>query len=744
MSTTENHDGPGIPNRTPRGGGADEDGDPDSIFDPYYFYAVDTDFRFLGRNKAEAYPVLLELTRPLLDARKQLEERLHVRIEGLVQFSELFLRPPVGLEDARYVTALVGRKFFDAAKEGLLNGIVRRFELCVPRRDFPLAWPGGGDGRGSEGSGSAGATSEIPAQLQQAGPSSAGAKSAPSAVASSASSIPQGVLVGVIDDAMAFANRRFRSADGLYTRLHAFWGQDLDGGVNPGPWPSGGRILTANDINYALKNSTTSTTLDEDAVYRRTGLTYYRPGHKSWGRRCGHGTAVLDIAAGLDGADVSSTSPAIVAVQLPIAVTVDSTGGLLSSYAIDGLQWIMNCAEVLKPATLKAMPAVVNLSYGTLAGPHDGTGMLASAIDEKIRLCRAAGKKFSVVLPAGNGHLSQTHAQALLKANGASESTLRWRILPDGKTPSFVEVWLPFGTLTGEIEVQVTTPAGHQSGWIRENDPVYRWPSSALPLLWIRHRSGMNPQHRKRVLIGVYPTAAVHQGDRVAPSGTWRVSLRAMGNTDRTVDAFIRRNDTPAGFPVLGRQSRFEDAHYLETRYDRRGRLEENDDGHSAVCRAGTISDIASGKLSVVAGGFRDSDLSMARYSAGGPTAVPASGPPRPRSGPDASLVSEQSYALDGILAAGTRTGSTVALNGTSVAAPQITRWIASAMRMGTGDGLRSEVAAEADAQEVARAGQIKPNGPLEPKPTELRGGTGRIRLGNWAGIPKANRLRRP
>ncbi len=744
MSTTDTHDGPGVPDEAPRSGGADEDGGPEAILDPYYLYAVDTDFRFLGRNKAEAYPVLLELTKPLVGARAEMDERLHGRIEDLVHFSELFLRPPAGLEDARYVTALVGRKFFEAVREGLLNGIVRRFELCVPSRDFPLAWPTGREGRGSEASWGIARTREIPAQLQQAGPSSASTPGSQSAGAASASPLPQRVLVGVIDDGIAFAHRRFRSVDGMHTRLHAFWGQDLDGTLNPGPWPSGGRILTDNDIDTALKNSAVGTMLDEDAVYRRVGLAYGRPGHKSWGRRCGHGTAVTDIAAGLDGDEVLSTSPSIAAVQLPIAVTIDSTGGLLSSYAVDGLQWIMKCADTLKPANLPAMPTVVNLSYGTLAGPHDGTGMLASAIDEKIRLCRVAGKKLSVVLPSGNGHLSQTHAVTVLKADGISISTLRWRVLPDGKTPSFVEVWLPNGTLGREVEIQVTTPTGHVSGWIRENDPVYRWPTNATPLLWIRYRSGTPTRRRKRILVAVYPTAAVQQGDRVAPSGSWQIALRTTGNTDRVVDAFIRRNDTPAGFPVRGRQSRFEDAHYLETRYDARGRLEESDSGQSAVRRMGTISDIASGKLTVVAGGFRGSNLSTARYSAGGPTLVPASGPPWPRTGPDALLLSEQSHALQGILAAGTRTGSTVALNGTSIAAPQITRWIASQMRQGTGEGLRTEVAAEAAAQELARAGQIRPNGPLEPMPSVPRGGAGRIRYSTQAGMPKANRLRRP
>jgi hypothetical protein len=45
--------------------------------------------------------------------------------------------------------------------------------------------------------------------------------------------------------------------------------------------------------------------------------------------------------------------------------------------------------------------------------------------------------------------------------------------------------------------------------------------------------------------------------------------------------------------------------------------------------------------------------------------------------GPDVSAVADRSRALSGVLAAGTASGSRVAVTGTSVAAPQVARWCA-------------------------------------------------------------------
>ena len=85
-------------------------------------------------------------------------------------------------------------------------------------------------------------------------------------------------------------------------------------------------------------------------------------------------------------------------------------------------------------------------------------------------------------------------------------------------------------------------------------------------------------------------------------------------------------------------------------------------------------------------GGFRRSDYKASRYSGAGPIVYPPGSVGPWRDGPDATAVSDDSPRCYGVLAAGTRTGSVCAMNGTSVAAPQITRMIAELMTAGIGE----------------------------------------------------------
>lgn len=61
----------------------------------------------------------------------------------------------------------------------------------------------------------------------------------------------------------------------------------------------------------------------------------------------------------------------------------------------------------------------------------------------------------------------------------------------------------------------------------------------------------------------------------------------------------------------------------------------------------------------------------MASYSGGGPSRAPSG-----RQGPDVVAIAEQRPTYDGVPAAGSRSGIRFRQNGTSVAAPQVSRWI--------------------------------------------------------------------
>jgi len=221
----------------------------------------------------------------------------------------------------------------------------------------------------------------------------------------------------------------------------------------------------------------------------------------------------------------------------------------------------------------------------------------------------------------------------------------------------------------------------------------------------------------------VRPTAAFDPhaaSEPLAPSGLWHIDFRNTG-PKVTIDGWVWRDDTALGWSVLGRQSYFDDPAYA--RFDGAGRPIEVDNPPgsptSHVLRYGTINGLATGSRPVVVSGVRKNDAHMARYSAAGPIiAHPATFPP-PRVGPDpdAAAVADDSPVRIGILAAGARSNTVVAMGGTSVAAPQLTRWIASEMIAG-------RPSCRPGTHALAAAEDAKIPGPPEPPP---RAGLGRI-----------------
>jgi len=661
------------------------------IGDPYLEWANETNFEYLlaGTSRTREEPAAR-----LVPIIVELEEGITAQSFALgrwdrpadwtdyLRVPEIYQHPPKGLARTRYCTALVAPLFFRRWSEGgTLAKAIRRFELGAPSAAAykPMPWKEEAIARGA----------------------------------------PEMVVTAVIDDGLAFANHRFRLPD-QSTRIEYFW--NMDGPpTNP---PSGfgyGWELRKRDaggvrgIDSFMAAATHAGIVDEDEVYRATGhVDRNHIGHQPVALRRSHGTHVMDIAAGCDPARAPANRP-LICVQLPVAMTADTSGATLANYVIDAMHYILHRADALSQAPL---PVVVNLSYGTIAGPHDGSSVLEAALDDMIE-ARATdqGVPLRVVLPAGNQRQARCHARFELEQNASRE--LCWRIQPDDATPSFLELWLPQapGASGYQLEIEVTTPTGDRSPAIHAGDEWVWMPGSA-PLCKVLYLSppplGVA---RDRVFIAVAPTVALEAGPEVAPFGSWRVQVTNRARKV-TLDAWIQRDDTPYGYPRRGRQSRFEDPLYQYV--DDAGRKDLEDNPASAVKRDGSMSAIATGRKTVVIGGFRRNDWHPAAYSAGGQRVnSPERGAPSPH-GPDALAVSDDSVVHAGLLATGTRSGSSGALIGTSFAAPQITRWIAEELAAGR-PGDRHAVAQLAAASEAAKP----PYAPAKPAPE--RGGAGRI-----------------
>jgi hypothetical protein len=513
------------------------------------------------------------------------------------------------------------------------------------------------------------------------------------------------VVMGIIDDGIAFINERFRKIVGgtVESRVEHWWLQD--GPSNPTNFPFSlvppggvpyGCELRKFQIDALLSATSPAGIVDEDLFYRSAHLIDFSNvppylNHQSAAWRASHGTHVMDLACGFDPSPPVHERP-IICVQLPTQVTADVFPGTLYPAIAEAIKYIVDRAQALAPSYgVLSLPVVINVSYGLLADAHDGTGLLEAFIDAKIQECKNQGFDLRVVLPAGNSYLARTHAQ--ISFTSAGPETLRWRVQPDDRTPSFLEVWLPDPLpAASRVTLKLISPAG--ASWTIKELP---FSTVSFPYGQVSSSPWPSPAQRTRLTIMLQPTAQPDPNvpiPQLAPAGTWQIELHNTGGLTAApkdmVHAWVQRDDQIYGFPLRGRQSFLDDANYV--RFDNAGRDEERDTVVTpavAVRRESTINSMATGTKAIVMGGYLKKEKLPAKYSAAGArTGMPVlpSPPPVPLPNPsflttprwpDAMAVSEDSRVHTGVLAAGTHSGSIVALGGTSVAAPQVARWVA-------------------------------------------------------------------
>lgn len=488
------------------------------------------------------------------------------------------------------------------------------------------------------------------------------------------------VIMAVIDDTFNLVHDRF-VGDGRRSRIDFAWVQDGD--HHSRSTVNFGREYERAEIESALRQMP----YDEDQALDDLGLldfsTYGRRG-LAW--QGSHGTHVMDLAAGSDPTSASAINQRIIAVQLPELATRDTSGATLDVFVLAGLHFILDRARIISKSLKTPVPVVVNFSYAVAGGPHDGSHFIERTFHALIRQHqRLGGGLVEVVLPAGNRYLARGHA---ISQRSASTLSLPWRIQPADMTPNYLEIWLPDGAR--DIEVTVTRPDGSApqrlipttTGTILARDAGGGGPDPDTVIARLsldRNRADSRPKgtadghnatakakRKQRVLLVVAPTDPAWERRTTAPAGVWHVTVTAKSLDDGHIEAWIQRDDAPFGYRRDGRPSYFDDPAYV--RFDPMGDVEQRDVGDSVVHRFGSLSGIATRRGTVVVGGYQLRDHKAALYSAAAEPGMAA---------PDGLAVTDRSRVLGGVLGAGNRSGSALALNGTSVAAPQVARWLA-------------------------------------------------------------------
>ncbi|MFN3937160.1 MAG: S8 family serine peptidase [Gemmobacter sp.] len=478
-------------------------------------------------------------------------------------------------------------------------------------------------------------------------------------------------IAATIDDGIAFLNARFRDSTDR-TRFRAVWLQPT--GPGPDGVPVKGRVLDRAGIDAILQSDA-----EESDAYRVANAGLAPAGsRRSVLRGASHGTHVLDLAAGTDPRDPASSplhGVELLAVQLPPAAIADTSGRRLETHLVQGLRWIVS--EALRAAEgAGARPLVLTTSLGSLAGPGDGSDFLADwlrhEIDRYARLCRGRAR-LRIVAAYGNARRSRLVARAEIPADRSLR--LDWRLPPDDHSPSFAELHAP-RSCAGRLRLTLRQPDGatvlEDLDWPGPGQAQVLADRLGRPILAV---FGAGDAVRAEVMVAMAKTDP-DDGGPAAPAGCWQIQVSAQPCAPVAVAVKIQRDDTPAGYPTLGRQS------WLDHPDAWRDDPETGGLGAPSpacpVTRAGTAVSFAGAAhrdiLFVGALGPRAGAPAQdgpAPYSAEGlGTAAPA-GHSR---GPDLAARGDDSRLLGGIRGAGVLSGSVRRLSGTSAAAPQVAR----------------------------------------------------------------------
>lgn len=248
-----------------------------------------------------------------------------------------------------------------------------------------------------------------------------------------------GVIVAVIDTGIDIFHESFRTSSG--TRILELWDQSATtGGVLP---PAGfaqiGRIYNAAAINAGIAAGPPFASVDTN----------------------GHGTHVAGTAAGNGTQDDTCSNPGKYVGVAPLAdlviVKAIALPATASSNTRDALLW---CAQAGTRNAVGgvAKPVVINCSWGSDLGAHDGNDFDDISVDQILR--PAAGPvpaALAVVTSAGNEGYGNTHdAGTLQPAGQPGASATHSFYMPDNSTAADpIAIWYDG---VGSITVQLTAP----------------------------------------------------------------------------------------------------------------------------------------------------------------------------------------------------------------------------------------------------------------------------------------------
>ena len=298
----------------------------------------------------------------------------------------------------------------------------------------------------------------------------------------------QGILIAVLDSGIDYTHPEFRNPDGS-TRILAVW--DQTGNGNPPEGFELGTEYSREEMNEALRNIDNA-----EAQLSIRDLS-------------GHGTAVAAIAAGNSGV-ASQAQLLIVKLGNPAPDSFPKTTELM-----------MAVEYAYRKALEVQMPLVINLSFGTVYGPHNGTGLLETYLDEMM------GRWKSVIV-AGTGNEGNAAGHTAVTLQEGVQTEIQFGVAA-GEAGLNVQLWKNY---TDQFDIYLRAPDGTQIGPLYENMGPQRYRIGQTNLL-IYYGKPSPFMISQEIFFDFIPVNAY------VTAGVWRIILEPRRLTDGNVDLWL-------------------------------------------------------------------------------------------------------------------------------------------------------------------------------------------------------------
>lgn len=307
----------------------------------------------------------------------------------------------------------------------------------------------------------------------------------------------KGVVVLIYDTGIDWRHLDFRDpADPTKSRILAIWDQTLTAaqtGEAPPQDFSYGVEYTKQQIEAEFKSSPPNFVREKDIN--------------------GHGTHVAGTAAG-NGSSFFNKYVGV-APEADIIVVKGGDGSFPDPKVVDGFSYAANKASAL------GKPIVVNMSLGTLEGPHDGTWPTEVALNNFV-----ASSGRAVAISAGNDGGRTVHATGTLSVGGSTTLSINvptYTPQPGTNNDTFVlEVWFD-----RDLGVTATASSPNNIQVIVGKDDANSAGNESDGSIELRNFGGTISSNGNRYV----QLKVSDQGTNVPRSGTWTLTLSGSNAT---------------------------------------------------------------------------------------------------------------------------------------------------------------------------------------------------------------------